>query len=70
MHGDDQIRLDQADHLCGFRSIQAASTAHRHKRDIDRAQRFDLGLRGGILQVAQMRDRDPVIIKNVNGIPC
>ena len=68
VHGDDDIRLDQADHLGGFGGIQASPATDRDQRHIDRAQRLDLGLGGDLLQVAQVRDRDAVIIEHIQGV--
>ena len=68
MHGDDKIRFKHTDDLSRLRRIQSAAAAHRHQRHIDRTQRFDLGLRRSVFQIAQVRNRDTVIIKNIDRV--
>ena len=70
MHGDDQARLEHADHFDGTHRIERGAAAHRHQQHIDLAEVefIDLALFGRLAQVAKMADRQPLYLKEEDDI--
>src|SRR5581483_5802240 len=65
VHRDDNIWLKQTDHLGGFRGVESAAASHRDQGHVHVTQSVYLSLRRGLLKIAQMRDRDAIVIKHI-----
>jgi hypothetical protein len=68
MHRNNDVRLQQADHLSRLGSVQTAAAAYRHQGNMDRAKTFNFRLRGYPINRAQVKDVDPVIFNQIQGI--
>ncbi len=58
MHGDDDVRFEQADHLGCLDGGEAAAAADRNEGYMHRADSFYFGLGGYPVYIAQMQNVD------------
>lgn len=68
MHGNDDIWFQHRDHLGRLGSADEALPPDRGEEQVDRSQRFDLGLAGQAVEPAEMAGRNARIFKDKDDV--